>query len=88
MDFFVINLNISKIHNLDYQGRNLLGRGGDLQEKGIQERDTLALFYPQRHQDQTKQEENVDEGWNMISSKEKETANRYQLSVLERHGMK
>lgn len=61
---------------------------GDLQEKGIQERDTLPLFYPQRHQNQTKQEENDDEGWNMISSKEKETAYPHQFSVLERHGMK
>jgi len=58
----VINLNIPKIQNLDDRGRNLLGREGDLQEKGIQERDTLPLFYPQGHQNQTKQEKNVDEG--------------------------
>ena len=62
INFFVANLNISKIQNLDDQGRNLLGREGDLQEKGIQERDTLPLFYPQGHQNQTKQEKNVDEG--------------------------
>jgi hypothetical protein len=62
LDFFVINLNISKIQNLDDQGRNLLGREGDLREKGIQERDTLPLFSPQGHQNQTKQEKNVDEG--------------------------
>ena len=56
INFFVVNLNISKIQNLDDQGPSLLGRGGDPQEKGIQERDTMLLFYPQRHQNQTKQE--------------------------------
>jgi hypothetical protein len=61
---------------------------GDLQEKGIQERDTLPLFYPQRDQKQTKQGENDDEGWNMISSKEKGTTYPHQFSVMERHGMK
>ncbi len=49
---------------------------------------TQPLFYPQRHQNQMKQQENDDEGRNMISSKEKETQYPHQLSVLERHGMK
>jgi hypothetical protein len=62
INFFVINLNISKIQNLDDQGPSLLGRGDDLREKGIQERDVKLLFYPQRDQKQTKQGENDDEG--------------------------
>ena len=88
LDLLATNLNISKITNLDHRRRNLLGRVGDLQEKGIQERDTLPLFYHQRHQNQTKQEENDDEGWNRVSSNEKEITYPHPFSGLGRHGMK
>jgi hypothetical protein len=49
-----------------------MARRGDLKENAIQEHGTLSLFYAQRHQDQSKQEEKVDEGLNTTSWKEKE----------------
>jgi hypothetical protein len=70
LDFFVINLNISKIHNLDDKGGSFLQRGTDLHQKGIKEFHPFSLFGSQRHDNKGKQQKEGDENKKAIPSGE------------------
>jgi hypothetical protein len=74
LDFFVINLNISKIHNLDDKGGSFLKGETDLHQEGIKEFHPFSLFGSQRHDNKSKQQKEDDKNGKGISSEEEKTS--------------
>jgi hypothetical protein len=70
LDFFVIHLNISEIHNLDDKSGSLLKGETDLHQEGINEFHPFSLFGSQRHDDKSKQQKEENKNGEGFSSEE------------------
>jgi len=76
------------IDRLDHEGRTLLERGADFDQKGIKRIQPSPLFYPQRHQNERKQQKGDNKSGEGIFSKEEKVTNPHQFSVLDGHAVK
>jgi hypothetical protein len=71
------------MNGLDDEGRGFLEGSADFYEQTINEVHSSPLFYPQRHDDQSRQEKDDDKSEEGISSKEEKATCPHQSSILK-----